>query len=84
MTKKLAKIYLQFFGNLISYFVSIELSRSNLSLQWKAEQKQRFSKVFFRYVGGETVELSQVLSKVICIAPIHLNLRCAQLLSKVP
>lgn len=48
MTKKLAKIYLQFFGNLIYYFVSIELSRSNLSLQWKAEQKTKIFKSIFQ------------------------------------
>lgn len=48
MTKKLAKIYLQFFGNLISYFVSIELSRSNLSLEWKADQKTKIFKSIFQ------------------------------------
>ena len=48
MTKKLAKIYLQFFGNFIYYFVSIELSRSNLSLQWKAEQKTKIFKSIFQ------------------------------------
>lgn len=48
MTKTLAKIYLQFFGNLVYYFVSIELSRSNLSLQWKAEQKTKIFKSIFQ------------------------------------
>lgn len=48
MTKQLAKIYLQFFGSLIYYFVSIELSRSNLSLEWKAEQKTKIFKSIFQ------------------------------------